>query len=381
MKQLVSVMSALPVFLVLCWAPIGVANGNRASPDSRAVPMAGSVLLGPAMSSPRASHTATGLPDGRVLVLGGFVDNGSSRGAEAYDAGSARFSPLPPMVTTRHSHTATLLEGGKVLIVGGYAEEGRVLATAEIFDPLTNSFTSTGALGSARAGHVAVRLDDGTVLVVGGVGPGWNFLASAEIYNPMTERFSPAGTMSVARESHVLTRLQGGRVLIIGGHVGRRADITIHSSAEVYDPARRTFSRVGDMRVRRHKHDAVLLPDGTVLVTGGADERDDRGTYRSTEFFDPKTATFSAGPLMNLARYKHAGSSVLLPSGLVLLAGGAPRAEIYNPRNKTFSLLAGDHQMAGQFSAVAPLTSGGALITGGYGNGTGPRSSSWLYRP
>lgn len=187
--------------------------------------------------------------------------------------------------------------------------------------------------------------------------------------------------MSVARESHVLTRLRDGRVLIIGGHAGRRSDITIHSSVEVYDPAHGTFSRVGDMRLRRHKHDAVLLPDGRVLVAGGADERDDRGTYRSTELFDPRTATFTTGPLMNLARYKHAGSSVVLPSGLVLIAGGAAQAEIYNPRNRTFSLLAGDYQMAGQFSAVAPLASGGALITGGYGNGSGPRSSTWLNRP
>ena len=381
MNQLISVMAAITLLLALSWAPVGVANADRVAQDSRAVRTSGSVLLGPAMSSPRASHTATVLPDGRVLVLGGFVENGSSRGAEAYDPGNRRFAPLPPMVTTRHSHTATLLEGGKVLIVGGYAEEGRVLASAEVFDPLTNSFVSTGPLGSARAGHVAVRLDNGMVLVVGGVGPSWKFLASAELYNPATGRFAPAGTMSVARESHVLTRLRDGRVLIIGGHVGRRSDITIHSSAEVYDPANGTFSRVGDMRVRRHKHDAVLLPDGTVLVSGGADERDDRGTYRSTELFDPNTATFSTGPLMNLARYKHAGSSVVLPSGLVLVAGGAPQAEIYSPRNRTFTLLAGDHQMAGQFSAVAPLAAGGALITGGYGNGSGPRSSTWLYRP
>lgn len=381
MKQFVYVVLALPVFLVVFWAPVGKAIADQVAPDSPAVRLPGSVLLGPAMSSPRASHTATGLPDGRVLVLGGFVENGSSRGAEAYDAGNRRFAPLPPMVTTRHSHTATLLEGGKVLIVGGYAEEGRVLASAEVFDPLTNSFTSTGALGSARAGHVAIRLDNGMVLVVGGVGPGWKFLASAELYDPATGRFAPAGRMGVARESHVLTRLRDGRVLIMGGHVGRRADITIHSSAEVYEPVARRFSRVGDMRVRRHKHDAVLLPDGTVLVSGGADERDDRGTYRSTELFDPKTATFSIGPSMNLARYKHAGSSVVLPNGLVLIAGGAPKAEIYNPRTRSFSLISGDYQMAGQFSAVAPLPSGGALITGGYGNGTGPRSSSWLYRP
>lgn len=113
MKQFISVMAAIPLLFALSSAPVGVSNADRSAQDSRAVRMSGSVLLGPAMSSPRASHTAIVLPDARVLVLGGFVENGSSRGAEAYDAAAGRFAPLPPMVTTRHSHTATLLEGGK----------------------------------------------------------------------------------------------------------------------------------------------------------------------------------------------------------------------------------------------------------------------------
>jgi hypothetical protein len=84
---------------------------------------------------------------------------------------------------------------------------------------------------------------------------------------------------------------------------------------------------------------------------------------------------------MRLARYKHAATSLVLPSGLVLIAGGAPQTEVYDPRSRTFVLVAGDARMAGQFSAVAPLKDGGALITGGYGNGGGPRASAWLYRP
>jgi hypothetical protein len=135
------------------------------------------------------------------------------------------------------------------------------------------------------------------------------------------------------------------------------------------------------MRIRRHKHDAVLLPDGQVLVTGGSDERDDRGVYDSSELFDPKTGTFTHGPPMRLGRYKHAGSSLVLRNGLVLIGGGAPQAETYDPRNHTFALVPGEPLMAGQFSAVALLKSGGALITGGYGNGGGPRSSAWVYRP
>ena len=332
------------------------------------------------MSIARAAHTATALPDGRVLVAGGFVEKGSAKGAEVYDSRAGRFSSLPPMITTRHSHTATLLHDGRVLIVGGYGDGTATLATAEIFDPATNSFASTGSLLAARAGHVAVLLQNGKVLVAGGVGPGWDFLSSAELFDPATGRFSTTGSMTVARESHVGVRLVDGRVLIVGGHRGRRADITLYASAEMYDPASGVFSRAGDMRVRRHKHDAVLLPDGHVLVTAGSDERDDRGVHDSSELFDPATGAFTAGPTMQLGRYKHAGSSVLLPSGLVLIAGGAPQAETYDARNHRFSLVGGVARMAGQFSAVAQLSDGNVLITGGYGNGGGPRSSAWLYR-
>lgn len=340
----------------------------------------GQLVAAAPMSADRAAHTATELPDGRILIAGGFTDAGSARGAERFDPGVGRFAPLPPMVTTRHSHTATALPDGRVLIAGGYGEGG-TLATAELFDPATNSFLPTGPLLGARASHVAVLLADGKVLVAGGLGPNWTFLSSAELYDPATGQFAPAGDMTVPRESHVAVPLQDGRVLIAGGHNGQRRNLTLLTSAEVYDPATAGFRAVGSMGVRRHKHDAILLPDGLVLITGGSDERDDRGVYRTTEFFDPATGDFTPGPSMRLGRYKHAGTSRVLPDGLVLIAGGAPQAETYDPRTRAFALVSGEPRLAGQFSAVALLGDGRVLITGGYGNGTGPRSSAWLYRP
>src|SRR5262245_48858735 len=86
------------------------------------------------MSAGRAAHTATALPDGRVLVAGGFAQENSAKGAEVYQPGTGRFSPLPPMITSRHSHTATLLRDGRVLIAGGYGEGTTTLATAELFN-------------------------------------------------------------------------------------------------------------------------------------------------------------------------------------------------------------------------------------------------------
>lgn len=342
----------------------------------------GTLVAAPDMQAPRAAHTATALPDGRVLVAGGFTQSPTAAaGAELYDPAGGDFLPLPAMVTLRHSHTATLLADGRVLIAGGYAAGNAPVVAAELFNPATGTFTPTGPLRAPRAGHVAVRLADGRVLMAGGIGPNWTFLSSAELYDPATGRFEPTGNLTVARESHVGVRLPDGRVLIVGGHEGRRADITLYTSAEVYDPATGRFRPAADMRVRRHKHDAIVLADGRVLVTGGADERDGDGVYRSTELLDPVTMTFHPGPDLRLPRYKHHSSSLVLPSGLVLLTGGAPQAEIFDPAANAFAIVPGEPRMAGQFSAAALLPGGGALITGGYGNQGGPRASAWVYRP
>jgi len=334
------------------------------------------------MSLARMAHTATALPDGRVLVAGGFTgEERAVLSAEAYDPVMGRFSRLPRLNTPRHSHTATLLPSGKVLLVGGYGAGTTTLASAELFDPVSGTFTPTEPMLEARAGHIAVPLADGKVLIAGGVGPEWRFLSSAELYDPRTGRFSRTGPMTVARESHTAVRLLDGRVLIAGGHRGRRAGVTLYASAETYDAATATFTRVGDMRARRHKHDAVLLHDGRVLVTGGSDERDVDGAYDTTEWFDPKSGTFTPGPTMKHPRYKHNGSAVVLSTGVVLIAGGAPQAETYDPRGGAFAIVPGEGRLTGQFSAVAPLLADRVLVTGGYGIGQPPRESAWVYRP
>ena len=167
-------------------------------------------------------------------------------------------------------HSATLLPNGKVLIAGGY--NGNYLASAELYDPVTRTFSPTKAMQTARSGHVAVRLPSGKVLLAGGVGVGWTFLRNAEVYDPATNTFTATGDMAAARESHTATLLENGKVLIAGGHKGRRAEMTIYSSAEIYDPATGRFNATGEMTRVRHKHGAVLLADGRVLIVGEADK-------------------------------------------------------------------------------------------------------------
>ena len=183
---------------------------------------------------------------------------------------------------------------------------------------------------SARADHTATLLSDGRVLIVGGTGDGYTFLATALLYDPATSSFAPTGPMSVARESATATLLRDGRVLVTGGHAGRHEAIRIYASAEVYDPGVGRFRAVGDMTIPRHKHDAVRLRDGRVLIVGGSDERDDAGLYRSTEVFDPATDTFHATGRLHEGRYKMRGTTVRLADGRVVVCCGAARAELFD---------------------------------------------------
>lgn len=331
------------------------------------------------MTAQRAAHSATLLPDGKVLVTGGFAAGENSlASAEVFDPATGTFASVGDMSVRRAGHTATLLPTGKVLIAGGY--NGNYLASAELYDPAAHTFTPTSKMVTARSGHVAILLPNGIVLLAGGVGVGWTFLADAELYDPATNTFAATGEMLAARESHTATLLAGGKVLIAGGHKGRRPAITIYSSAEIYDPATGRFSVTGDMTRIRHKHEAVSLTDGRVLIIGGADERDGHGAYASAEIYNPARGTFAATGNMNSRRYKLQGTAVLLNDGNVLIAGGASRAEVFDPSRNSFSYAAGDMGTPRFFATATRLQNGQVLITGGYGDNNNVSSNAWIYR-
>ena len=236
------------------------------------------------MGIARAAHTATLLPNGKVLIAGGGTAGGSGlpffgqgiAGSEVYDPATDSFSATGAMGTPRYAHTATLLPNGKVLIVGGFSTANlgtfteNVLLTAELYDPATGAFTPTGSLGTARGGHTATLLANGKVLVVGGLislnFAGVSFASTAELYDPATGAFTPTGNMTVDREEHTATLLPDGRVLIVGGTSASQGTL---ASAEIYDPATGSFTATDSMTTPRSTPTATLLPDGTGLVAGG----------------------------------------------------------------------------------------------------------------
>ncbi|MDQ3666444.1 MAG: hypothetical protein M3410_07625 [Acidobacteriota bacterium] len=370
---LLTVVSLVPS----CKANVTERNEDRS--ESSSARDKGVINAARSMTTQRAAHTATLLPNSNVLVAGGFAGNENSlASAEVFDPATSEFVSAGNMNATRAGHTATLLPYGKVLIAGGY--NGSYLSSAELYDPATRTFTPTARMVTARSGHVATLLNNGKVLLAGGTGVAWMFLAAAELYDPATNTFTATGAMLAARESHTATLLANGKVLIAGGHRGRRAAITIYSSAEIYDPAMGRFSATGDMTRIRHKHEATLLANGRVLIIGGADERDGRPAYTSVEIYNPATGVFTAVGNMNSARYKLQGTAVLLNNGNVLIAGGANRAEVFDPTINTFSYAAGDMGTPRLFATATHLQNGQVLITGGYHGHNNVSSSAWIYR-
>lgn len=326
----------------------------------------------------RSVHTATTLQSGHVLIVGGMATGGGSlAGVELFDPTTNTIQELGSLAERRASHTATLLGDGRVLIAGGY--NGEYLGSVEVFDPAQKRFRPAGSLVEARSGHTATLLPDGRVLFVGGVGRGWTFLRSAELYDPATGHSESVGSMSVPRESHTATLLADGRVLVIGGHSGRQRDMKVYASAEAFVPQARRFEPAGALATPRHKHDAIRLPDGRVLVVGGAD-RSDRVHYGTTESYSPGTATFERGPSMTNRRYKIAGTSVLLSSGDVLVTSGARTAELLDRGTGAFRQIPGHFPEAYRFAATAPLPGGDVFIVGGYSDGNQNTTGVWRFR-
>jgi TATA-box binding protein (TBP) (component of TFIID and TFIIIB) len=340
------------------------------------------------MSTVRTGHTATVLASGKVLVAGGFVnyDTGYSGSAELYDPVRGTWSPAASMREARGNHTATVLTNEKVLITGGDIHDASgepLTASAELYDPVTDTWSSAASLGEVRSGHTATLLANGKVLVTGGGGSydvelGHGFPRSAELYDPVSDTWSPTASMTRARDGLTATLLASGKVLVTGGISGGNGSDDA-ASAELYDPPSGTWSPATSMHTRRYGHVATLLASGKVLVTGGYTDVD---VTASAELYDPVHDAWSPVAGMSTPRESH--TATVLASGKVLVSGGdsggsslTASAELYEPVSRTWSPAASLGTPRSNHRATL-LANGMVLVTGGTFV-SGPTASAQLY--
>ncbi len=266
----------------------------------------------------RFNHTATLLTNGKVLVAGGYdVNMHDLASAELYDPASGTWAPTGSLNTKRLGHTATLLPNGKVLIAGG--ADFNALASAELYDPVTGTWTTTGSLAAARGGHTSTLLPNGKVLVAGGSnnnGPSGSglILASAELYDPASKAWTTTGSLATARTGHTASVLPSGRVLAAGGVSFN----SVFASAELYDAASGTWTVTGSLAAARQYHTTSLLSSGKVLVAGGHGA----GTLASAELY---TEQPPSAQLLNIATRLRVqtGDNVLI--GGFIITGTDPK--------------------------------------------------------
>lgn len=265
-------------------------------------------------------HTATLLPNGKILVVGGHDGSSPVVSAELYDPSTGLWSLTGSLTTARWMHTATLLQDGKVLVTGGASNNFTTsYSSSELYDPATGQWTVTGDLNQARAYHTATRLSDGRVLVTGGCNANscMNVLNSAEVYDPSSGQWTTTGALNTNRSAHTATQLLDGRVLVVGGCNGSGC-ITRLASAEIYNPSTGQWVTTTTPTIARSQHITAILSDGTVLVAGGAGNGD--VALAGAELFDGNTGQWSTTVSLNTARLFNTGT--LLPDGAVMVAGG-----------------------------------------------------------
>jgi N-acetylneuraminic acid mutarotase len=320
------------------------------------------------ISNQRCDHTATLLPSGKVLVTGGWCQDMPAATAEIYDPVANTWTSASSMATARSGHTAVLLGNGKVLVVGGYGRTNagvrNDLSSVELYDPGTNTWSAAASMSTPRVWHTTTLLPNGKVLAAGG-----NDVATqtAELYDPVSDQWTPTGTMITARSEHTATLLASGQVLVAGGLTQLALD-----AVELYDPSSQTWSAGPSLHAARFRHTATLLNDGRVLVAGGFDNTHTPGDpYLSkTETYDPNANAWIVGPNMLSERESH--TATLLPDGSVLVTGGWTQVsgniisgvERYDPVMNTWTA-AGSLRAPRAHHTATLLPSGALLVIGG----------------
>ena len=311
------------------------------------------------------------------------------------------------MNVARINHIATLLVNGEVLVAGGNNNSTGYLSSAELYNPSTGKWTFTGSMTAPREGHNAVLLQNGEVLVAGGINASTSnctTLASAELYNPSTGTWTATGSMTTGRYDFTITLLSNGEVLAAGGACGPL------SSAELYNPATGTWTATGSMTSGKESPGSVLLQNGHVFVTENVNlYNPSTGTWTATtapsrhgvyplallpngdvwlggggifgdDLYNPSTAQWTniAPPPCTTSKQNCESAGALLSTGKVLVAGGVTYvnaqpypieetnglATLFDPSTLTWTTT-GSMSKSRIGETMTVLANGQALVAGG----------------
>ena len=344
-------------------------------------------------SSPtnRSSHAAVLLgPSGSVLITGGYVGRAPQADAWLFNpAGNGSFTLLPAVMTVaRANHAMTLMTNGTVLVTGGFSGSSPH-DNVDIYDPTQQTFTAGHHMLFHRSNHRAVLVTSGPktgqVLVIGGTTLESGFLATNEIYNPSTTVWTQeTPDMTENRSGESATLLSNGQVLVAGGLTGNK---TIQT-AEILDPVSHIFSSLGNMTAPRNQHTDTLLASGKVLLAAGSN---DAVFENSAELFDPTSNTFSPTGSLAVARKSHT-ATLLQDNNRVLITGGKSAtgdlasAEIYDSSLGSFSTTSSMNQGRSLHTAtllpngVSTFPPGSVLVAAGR-NGPNPLNTAEIFDP
>ncbi len=326
-------LGVAPAGVILAGVVGGVSPAWAGAPSSYFTALAASGAT--ELQTARFDAMAAPLPDGQVLIAGGATKTNVLASAELFNPVTDTFATLPEAGETelhlaREGAVTAELPDGQVLIAGGWNEGD--LQSAELFDPADDTFTMLTASGAtqlqtARYGAVAAALPDGQVLIAGGDNES-GFSRTAELFDPADDTFtalaaSGATELQTARGFAVAAALPDGRVVIAGGE----NDGGPLQSAEVFNPADDAFTALiaagaTELHAPRAGAVAAPLPDGQVLITGGYNEG---SPLLSAELFDPSSETFAELPeagATELPSVRAGAVAAALPDGQVLIAGG-----------------------------------------------------------
>ncbi|MBI2394944.1 MAG: hypothetical protein HYV09_35570 [Deltaproteobacteria bacterium] len=327
------------------------------------------------MAVARGLHTATVLSSGEVLIAGGGGSTSAETSAELYNPTSGVFASTGVLKQGRSEHGAALTGANLVLIVGGSNSAIGTLDSAELYNRTSGTFTFTSSYPLSATGVTATTLPTGNVLVAGGYHTdpeSAETLSFAMVYSSGSGTFGPSIPMAAAHFGHSATLLASGKVLVAGGGT---------SVAELFDPTAGTFTTTASLASPRSWHSAVRLPSGKVLLAGGGLS----GGTTTAEIFDPAgSGSFAPTGSMGASRRGHVAS---LLAGRVIVAGGSPgsghlsSAELFDPAASSgvgaFATIAA---MASKRSSatISQLSGSKVLVVGGQ-HETGVTSTAEIY--